>query len=142
MLLAKEPKRQRKNREFEERDKRSNTDKGQQRRSKQHHQDSDVAMQLYRIEVGHNNKVQPGNIVGAIANETGLDGQLIRKIKIHDDYSTVELPDGMPRTMLKDLKKIWVCGKQLDITVNGEKNSAPAKIDSAQSKPRKRKPKK
>ena len=142
LLLAKEPKRQRKNREFQERDKRSNADKGQQRRSKQHHQDSDVAMQLYRIEVGHNNKVQPGNIVGAIANETGLDGQLIRKIKIHDDYSTVELPDGMPRTMLKDLKKIWVCGKQLDITVNGEKNSAPAKIDSAQSKPRKRKPKK
>ena len=142
LLLAKEPKRQRKNREFQERDKRSNADKGQQRRSKQHHQDSDVAMQLYRIEVGHNNKVQPGNIVGAIANETGLDGQLIRKIKIHDDYSTVELPDGMPRTMLKDLKKIWVCGKQLDITVIGEKNSAPAKFDSTQSKPRKRKPKK
>ncbi len=139
LLLTKEPKRQRKDREQQERGSRSRTDKGQ-RRNKSQQAQADVLMQLYRIEVGHNNKVQPGNIVGAIANETGLDGDLIRKIKIHDDYSTVELPDGMPRSMFRALKKIWVSGKQLDITISGEKSPAKSKAAPTHAKPRKRKP--
>ena len=141
LLLSKEPKRQRKNRERQERDSQSTVGKGQ-RRKKQHQQEPGVPMQLYRLEVGHNDKVQPGNIVGAIANETGLEGELIRKIKIHDDYSTVELPEGMPRTMFRSLKKIWVTGKQLNITVIGEKKSSKQNALPENAKPKKRKLKK
>ncbi len=73
-------------------------------------------MERYRVEVGHNHDVKPGNIVGAIAGEAGLDGQHIGRINIHDDYSLVDLPEGMPKAVFKDLKKVWVSGQQLKIS--------------------------
>ena len=83
----------------------------------------------YRIEVGHNDKVKPGNIVGAIANEAGLESQHIGQIKIFDEYSLVDLPEGMPKEIYKDLKKAWVSGKQLRISLfegeNNEKQTKP-----------------
>ena len=85
-------------------------------------------MQRYRLEVGHKNDVKPGNIVGAIANEAGLDSQYINRIVIHDDYSTVELPEGMPRDILRTLKKTWVCGTQLKIRKDGEEKQPRKKL--------------
>ncbi|MDD1615837.1 MAG: ATP-dependent RNA helicase DeaD [Methylococcaceae bacterium NSP1-2] len=77
---------------------------------------SDIEMETFRIEVGHAHGVKPGNIVGAIANETGIDGDHIARIKISDDYSTVELPAGMPKELLQELKKIRVAGQLLNIS--------------------------
>lgn len=77
---------------------------------------ADIEMELFRIEVGHIHGVKPGNIVGAIANETGIDGDHIARIKIENDYSTVELPAGMPKELLKELKKIRVAGQPLNIS--------------------------
>jgi ATP-dependent RNA helicase DeaD len=86
---------------------------------------SDIEMELFRIEVGHNHGVKPGNIVGAIANETGIDGDHIARIKIEDDYSTVELPAGMPKELFQELKKIRVAGQQLNISrLDGGANQA------------------
>ena len=73
-------------------------------------------MELFRIEVGHNHEVEPRNIVGAIANEAGLDAQNIGRIDIQDDHSVVELPAGMPKPIFADLKKAWVCGQKLNIS--------------------------
>ncbi|MGR9099716.1 MAG: DEAD/DEAH box helicase [Gammaproteobacteria bacterium] len=73
-------------------------------------------MERYRIEVGKSHGVQPGNIVGAIANEAGLEGRYIANISIYDDYSTVDLPAGMPRSIFKNLRKAWVAGQQLNIS--------------------------
>ncbi len=76
----------------------------------------DVAMQRFRVEVGYDHGVKPGNIVGAIANEAGLDSKMIGQIEICDDYSVVDLPDGMPKEVFSDLQKAWVCQQQLKIT--------------------------
>jgi len=87
-------------------------------------------MKRYRIEVGHNHKVQPGNIVGAIANEASLESQYIGRINIYDDYSTVDLPQGMPDEIFKDLKKTRVAGQALRISSAGEvvrKSTKPGK---------------
>jgi len=73
-------------------------------------------LERFRIEVGHNHDVQPGNIVGAIANEAGLDGKHIGHIKIHDDYSFVDLPEGMPKEVFNDLIKVRVAGQALKIS--------------------------
>ena len=73
-------------------------------------------MVRYRLEVGHEHEVKPGNIVGAIANEAGLDAQHIGHIDIHTDYSLVDLPVGMPKDVLQDLRKARVCGHRLDIS--------------------------
>ncbi len=73
-------------------------------------------MDRYRIEVGHNHEVQPGNIVGAIANEAGMDSQYIGRINIFDDHSLVDLPEGMPKEVFNLLKNVWVSGQKLKIS--------------------------
>ena len=70
----------------------------------------------YRIQVGHDHDVKPANIVGAIANEAGLDAAHIGHIDIYDTHSTVDLPGGMPRDVFRALKKVWVCKRQMNIT--------------------------
>jgi ATP-dependent RNA helicase DeaD len=77
---------------------------------------SNIEMETFRIEVGHAHGVKPGNIVGAIANETGIDGDHIARIKIEENYSTVELPAGMPKELFQELKKVRVVGQQLNIS--------------------------
>ena len=78
----------------------------------------DEGLERYRIEVGHDHGVQPGNIVGAIANEAGLDSRHIGHIRIYDTFSTVDLPEGMPRALSKLLQRVWVCDRQLRISLD------------------------
>ena len=70
-------------------------------------------METFRIEVGHVHGVKPGNIVGAIANEADLESRYIGRIDIRDDYSLVDLPEGMPRELLEHLKRVYVAGQSL-----------------------------
>ena len=94
-------------------------------------------MERFRIEVGHSHGVKPGNIVGAIANEAGLESRYIGRIDIHDDYSTVDLPEGMPKDIFRTLKKVWVSGQQLRISKLGEaKESRKPKKAHKPKKPR------
>ncbi|HEX6363205.1 MAG TPA: DEAD/DEAH box helicase [Albitalea sp.] len=81
-------------------------------------------METYRIEVGHVHGVKPGNIVGAIANEAGIDAVHIGRIEIFDDHSIVGLPAGMPKDVFHRLRKVWVCGQQLAISADSG-GSAP-----------------
>ncbi|QEG38363.1 DEAD/DEAH box helicase [Roseimaritima ulvae] len=74
-----------------------------------------AGMTRYRIEVGDRDGVSPGNIVGAIANEAGIQGNFIGPISIQDSFSTVDLPEGMPRDVYQTLRNTWVSGKQLRI---------------------------
>jgi ATP-dependent RNA helicase DeaD len=83
----------------------------------------------YRIEVGHVHGVKPGNIVGAIANESGLDGEHIGSIEIEAEYSLVDLPTGMPKDILMDLKKVRICGQAMNISLHGDAE-APRKRKS------------
>ena len=76
----------------------------------------DAGMETYRVEVGHMHGVKPGNIVGAIANEAGLESRFIGRIDIHDDHSILDLPEGMPQEVMSHLQKTWVVGQQLRIS--------------------------
>lgn len=80
----------------------------------------EVGMESFRIEVGHAHGVKPANIVGAIANEAGLDSKYIGRIDIQDDYTVLDLPEGMPKELLMHLKKVWVSGQQLRIHKVGD----------------------
>jgi ATP-dependent RNA helicase DeaD len=93
---------------------------GRKRKAPQERRDSedeDLPMVRYRLEVGRNHQVRPGDIVGAIANEAGIDGQHIGRIKLFEDYSTVDLPAGMPKAIFKQLRKTWVRNQQLRISL-------------------------
>jgi ATP-dependent RNA helicase DeaD len=87
----------------------------------------EVEMERFRLAVGYQHDVKPGNIVGAIANEAGLESDYIGHIEIYDDCTLIDLPSGMPREVLNDLKKVWVCGQQLNIArLGGPDEAAPS----------------
>jgi ATP-dependent RNA helicase DeaD len=87
----------------------------------------EVGMETFRIEVGHAHGVQPGNIVGAIANEADLESRYIGRIDIRDDFTLVDLPEGMPRELLEHLKKVRVAGRPLRMQRATEADSAAPK---------------
>ena len=98
----------------------------------------EIGMEIYRIEVGHNHEVQPGNIVGAIANEAGLDSKNIGRIDIRDDYSLIDLPEGMPKEIFMALKKTWIAGQKLNITrITEEGDKQAPKRERRSDKPKK-----
>ena len=73
-------------------------------------------MQRYRVEVGHRDRVKPGNLVGAIAGETGLQGRSIGRIQIFDNHSLVDLPKGMPEDVFNNLRRLRVMNRELQIS--------------------------
>jgi ATP-dependent RNA helicase DeaD len=82
-------------------------------------------METFRIDVGSVHGVKPGNIVGAIANEAGIDGVHIGRVDIREDHSFVDLPEGMPKQVFKALQKVRVAGRELKINKVGEKPPKP-----------------
>ncbi len=96
---------------------------------------SEDGMQTYRVEVGRNHGVEVKNIVGAIANEAGIDSKDIGRISLQDDYSTIDLPQGMPKDLFQQLRKVWVVNKQLEISlVNNNDASGDAETPRRKSK--------
>jgi hypothetical protein len=87
--------------------------------------DGSVPTQTYRIEVGHAHGVLPGNIVGAIANEAGIEGKHIGHIDIREDHSYVDLP-GLPDEMMASLQDVRVRGEAIRIQ----------RVDSKPDKPK------
>ncbi|MEM7587936.1 MAG: DEAD/DEAH box helicase, partial [Acidobacteriota bacterium] len=93
-------------REDRHRDERHRDERSREEGKPRRREHSDIPMVRYRIEVGRSHGVQPGNIVGAISNEAELDGQHIGHITLYDNFSLVELPDGMPRETYKHLQSV------------------------------------
>ncbi|MEL6325713.1 MAG: DEAD/DEAH box helicase [Cyanobacteria bacterium J06626_23] len=74
------------------------------------------SMQCYRMDVGRMHRVGPKDIVGAIANEANLESRYIGEIQIFDEFSTVDLPAGMPSDVLAHLKSIKICNRPAQLT--------------------------
>jgi ATP-dependent RNA helicase DeaD len=82
-------------------------------------------METFRIEVGSVHGIKPGNVVGAIANEAGIEGVHIGRVDIREDHSFVDLPEGMPKQIFKELQKVRVAGRELRISRVSEKPPKP-----------------
>ena len=72
-------------------------------------------MVRYRIDVGRDHGVQVKDIVGAIANEAGIESRFIGRIALYDESSTVELPAGMPKEADNALKRTRVRGVPINM---------------------------
>ncbi len=99
-----------------DRDDRGNRDRGP--RDDRRRERNDENMDRYRIEVGRNHEARPGDIVGAIANEAGIESRFIGHIKLHDEFSTVDLPVGISKDVLAKLKKVRVRNRPLEISLD------------------------
>ncbi len=80
---------------------------------------SDVPMATYRINVGKRHKVEPRQIVGAIANEGGLRRGDFGHIAIRPDFSLVELPADLPNEVFEALRDTRISGKLIELSRDG-----------------------
>jgi ATP-dependent RNA helicase DeaD len=88
-----------------------------------------AAMETFRLEVGAAHGIKPGHIVGAIANEAGIEGTHIGRVDIREDFSYVDLPEGMPKPIFKELQKVRVVGRELRISrVTAKAPKPPRKL--------------
>ena len=78
----------------------------------------DDNLQSYRLEVGEFHGAQKGDIVGAIANEVGMDPREVGKIRMFKDHTFIDLPKDMPNDVFEALKKVWVQGHQMNISID------------------------
>ena len=108
-------------------EKSTNSSSGRSKRrpsgSKKNSSDNSLNMVTYRMEAGKNDGVMPKDIVGAIASESGIDGKNIGRIMLYDDFSTVELPEGMPNDIFQHLKhKVRVKQRPMKLSVLDKSN--------------------
>jgi ATP-dependent RNA helicase DeaD len=94
----------------------------------------------YRLDVGRRDKVEPGSIVGAIANEGGIEGRFINNISIRENFTLVDLPQGMPADIFNHLKKTRVKGRPLNIREWAEEAPKGAEGDRKPRRDGERKP--
>jgi ATP-dependent RNA helicase DeaD len=70
---------------------------------------------VYRVSVGHRQRVRPGAIVGALANEGGLNSRDFGRISIFSEHSLVELPADLPKDVFERLDQTRISGKLINI---------------------------
>ncbi|MDX1803931.1 MAG: DEAD/DEAH box helicase [Alcanivorax sp.] len=112
-LILKEPKVVAEPRQRRERKPRAQRDDRAPRKAGK--SNNNANLRPYRIQVGHDHGVKPGNIVGAIANEARLPSRLIGPIRIHQDHSVVELPDDLSPRQLHTIRTARVCQRTLNL---------------------------
>ena len=100
----------------------------------------EAGMKRYRIAVGKRDGVRPGSIVGAIANEAGIDGGAIGNIQIFQSYSTVDLPEGDGERACNLLQDTRVCGRQIKLQEASDGDQRPPRHRKGRSNDRPRKP--
>ncbi len=96
----------------------------------------DVAMETFRLAVGKQHNVGKGDIVGAIANEAGIENRYIGRIRIFQDYSLIDLPEGMPNDLLAQLRKVRV--RQQPMMLERAGDEKPRKGSGPKKGPKKR----
>ena len=85
----------------------------------------EAGMVRYRLSVGFRDGVKPGNIVGAIANEGGIDGSSIGAIRIYSSWTTIDLPDGLSEESRQALQSTKVAGRELRLRLYTEDPQPP-----------------
>jgi ATP-dependent RNA helicase DeaD len=73
---------------------------------------------------GRKAKVRPGDLVGAIANEVGIDAGAIGAIQIADRYSLVEVPEEIAEDIIEALRATTIKGKRVLVRRDREAGGA------------------
>ena len=97
--------------------------------------DGDLGMEVFRIEVGSEHGVEVRHIVGTIANEAGLDSEFIGAVSIYDDHTTVELPGGMPKPLLRHFRDLEISKRPMRLKRVKGSPPSKAKREKASGKP-------
>ena len=82
----------------------------------------EIQLVRYRVDVGYKHGIKPGNIVGAIANTADLNSDYIGQIDIFNDFSTVDLPAGMPPAVITSLQNAQIANRPMAIRPVSDKD--------------------
>ena len=75
------------------------------------------------INIGKNQNVKPGDILGAIAGESGMPGKMVGSIDMYDKYTFVEVPRENADAVLNAMKDVKIKGKNIHMEkANGGKS--------------------
>jgi ATP-dependent RNA helicase DeaD len=96
-------------------DQRGDGDRGRGEERRERRERPSEPRTTYRIEVGRRQKVEPRQIVGALANEGGLSREDFGAIDIRPDFSLVELPSDLPGDVLDRLSGTRISGKLIQL---------------------------
>lgn len=88
-----------------------------ERRERRDRREDNEGMVRYRVEVGREQGINPGDLVGAIANESKIPGKNIGHIRLFERCSSIYLPEGMDDATLASLKQVKVRNKPLEMSV-------------------------
>ena len=67
------------------------------------------------INIGKKQKVRPGDILGAVAGESGIPGKLVGTIDMYDKYTFVEVPHENAADVLRAMKNTKIKGKTINV---------------------------
>jgi len=114
---------------------RDNSERQERQPNKKQQSSNMPDMVTYRLEVGSDHGVEAKHIVGAIANEAGVESKYIQNVSIQGDHSMVDLPDGMPKEIRKHLHGVWVKGQKLNLRdLSGSSSKKPQKSHDKRKK--------
>ena len=65
------------------------------------------------INIGKNQGIKPGDILGAIAGESGMPGRMVGSIDMFDKYTFVEVPREQADVVLQAMKDVKIKGKNV-----------------------------
>ena len=67
------------------------------------------------INIGKKQGIRPGDILGAIAGESGIPGNLVGSIDLYDKYTFVEVPRDVASDVLDAMKNVKIKGKAINV---------------------------
>ncbi|MGK7909718.1 MAG: DEAD/DEAH box helicase [Synechococcus sp.] len=110
-----------------------------QRRDRNRGNRPEAGMVSYRIEIGRDRGVTPKHIVGAIANEGGIQSRHIGRIRLFNSFSVVDLPEGMPEETFNHLREVRICGEPTNISIDrGPRGGGDRRNFQGSRRPRRR----
>jgi ATP-dependent RNA helicase DeaD len=79
--------------------------------------DPEPGMVRLFISIGHNERIRPGDIVGAIAGEAGIPGNVIGGIDIFDKFTYVDVPKREVNRIIERMDNNTIRGKRVTVEV-------------------------
>ena len=85
-------------------------------REREARQDRGDMIRLF-VNIGKNQNIRPGDILGAIAGEAGIPGRMVGSIDMYDKYTFVEVPNDDAKVVMKAMKNVKIKGKSVRMEV-------------------------
>ena len=73
------------------------------------------------INIGKRDRIKPGDILGAIAGESGMPGKLVGAIDMYDKYTFVEVPKEYGKEVLQAMKNAKIKGRAVNMEPANQK---------------------